>query len=418
MKNYPRSNRNTHDTLALVLAGGQGSRLQDLTEWRAKPAVPFGAKYRIIDFVLSNCVNSDIRHIGVLVQYKSHSLIRHIQRAWSFMRYEIGEFIELWPAQQRLDKEWYQGTANAVYQNLDIIRRYNPRYVLVLGGDHVYAMDYRDMLDTHDKSGADVTVGCVEVPRMEATGFGVMSVDESMKVTRFTEKPADPEAMPGKADKALASMGIYIFSPEFLFDKLIEDQDNPDSSKDFGKDIIPSLIGRHDVRAYSFLDEDGGPGYWRDVGTVESYWSANMDLCHITPELNLYNSGWPIWTYQAQLPPAKFAFDDAGRRGEAIDSLVSAGCILSGARVKRSIISSDTFVHSYALVKDSVVLPSVDIGRNCRISRAIIDKSCKIPPDTVIGEDIEEDKKRFYVDENGIVLVTPDMLGQHLHTVR
>jgi glucose-1-phosphate adenylyltransferase len=274
------------------------------------------------------------------------------------------------------------------------------------------------MIDTHAQSGADVTVGCVEVPRTEATGFGVMSVDEDLKVTKFTEKPADPEAMPGKPDKALASMGIYIFSPDFLFEKLIEDHDDPNSSKDFGKDIIPSTIGRSDVRAYPFQEEDGSPGYWRDVGTVESYWSANMDLCQITPELNLYNPDWPIWTYQAQLPPAKFAFDDEGRRGEAIDSLVSAGCILSGSRVKRSIISSDTFIHSYALVKDSVVLPSVDIGRNCRINRAIIDKSCKIAPDTVIGEDIEEDKKRFYVDENGIVLVTPDMLGQHLHTVR
>ncbi|MGM0416517.1 MAG: glucose-1-phosphate adenylyltransferase [Thermodesulfobacteriota bacterium] len=418
MKNYSRSNRPTHDTLALVLAGGQGSRLQDLTEWCAKPAVPFGAKYRIIDFVLSNCVNSDIRHIGILVQYKSHSLIRHVQRAWNFMRYEIGEFVELLPAQQRLNKEWYQGTANALYQNLDIIRRHDPRHVLVLGGDHVYAMDYRDMIDTHARSGADVTVGCVEVPRTEATGFGVMSVDEGMKVTKFTEKPADPEAMPGKPDTALASMGIYIFSPDFLFEKLIEDHDDPNSSKDFGKDVIPSIVGRSDVRAYSFVEEDGSPAYWRDVGTVESYWRANMDLCHITPELNLYNADWPIWTYQAQLPPAKFAFDDEGRRGEAIDSLVSAGCILSGSRVKRSIISSDTFIHSYALVRDSVILPSVDIGRNCRIRRAIIDEFCIIPPDTVIGEDPEEDKKRFYVDENGIVLVTPDMLGQHLHTVR
>ena len=418
MKNFPFIAKPTHHTLALVLAGGQGSRLKDLTQWRAKPAVPFGGKYRIIDFVLSNCVNSDIRHIAILVQYKSHSLIRHVQRAWNFMRYEIGEFVELIPAQQRLDKEWYLGTANALYQNLDIIRRHNPRYVLVLGGDHVYAMDYRDMIETHANSGADVTVGCVEVPRAEATGFGVMSVDEDLRITKFTEKPDDPEPMPGKPDKALASMGIYIFSPEFLFEKLIEDHDDPSSTKDFGKDIIPSTIGRSNVRAYPFVDEEGAPGYWRDVGTVESYWSANIDLCHITPELNLYNPDWPIWTYQAQLPPAKFAFDDSGRRGEAIDSLVSAGCILSGARVKRSIVSNDTFIHSYSLVKDSVVLPSVNIGRNSRICRAIIDKSCVIPPNTVIGEDRSEDEKRFYVDENGIVLVTPDMLGQHMHTVR
>ncbi|MBN2644441.1 MAG: glucose-1-phosphate adenylyltransferase [Desulfuromonadaceae bacterium] len=418
MKKHSRVSDLTRKTLALVLAGGEGSRLRDLTQWRAKPAVPFGGKYRIIDFALSNCVNSEIRRIGVLTQYKSHSLIRHIQRAWSFMRYEVGEFVELLPAQQRLGKEWYQGTANALYQNLDILRRYDPKYVLVLGGDHIYAMDYRDMLIRHAESGADVTVGCVEVPRMEATGFGVMSVDENLRITRFTEKPADPEAIPGKPDKALASMGIYIFSPQFLFDKLIEDHDDPSSSKDFGKDIIPSIIAESHVRAYPFVDELGEPGYWRDVGTVESYWKANMDLCSITPELNIYNEEWPIWTYQAQLPPAKFAFDDEGRRGEAIDSLISAGCILSGARVKRSMIFSGCFLHSYSLIKDSVILPQVDIGRHCRITKAIIDKSCVIPPGTIIGENRAEDEKRFYVDENGLVLVTPDMLGQNLHIVR
>ncbi len=418
MKKFDKVSELTRNTLALVLAGGEGSRLKDLTQWRAKPAVPFGGKYRIIDFVLSNCVNSDIRRIGVLTQYKSHSLIRHIQRAWSFMRYEVGEFVELLPAQQRLGKEWYQGTANALYQNLDILRRHNPEYVLVLGGDHIYAMDYRDMIATHAASGADVTVGCVEVPRMEATGFGVMSVNSDLRVTRFTEKPADPEAIPGKPDKALASMGIYIFSPQFLFDKLIEDHDDPHSSKDFGKDIIPSLIANSHVQAYPFVDAQGEPGYWRDVGTLASYWNANMDLCSITPELNLYNEEWPIWTYQAQMPPAKFAFDDQGRRGAAIDSMVSAGCILSGSRVKRSVVFSGCFLHSYSFIKDSVILPHVDIGRDCRITKAIIDKSCVIPPGTVIGENRAEDEERFYVDENGIVLVTPDMLGQHLHMVR
>lgn len=418
MKNYPRITELTHSTLALVLAGGEGNRLRELTQWRAKPAVPFGGKYRIIDFVLSNCVNSDIRHIGILTQYKSHSLIRHVQRAWNFMRYEVGEFVELLPAQQRLGNQWYQGTANALYQNLDIIRQHKPRYVLVLGGDHIYAMDYRNMIETHARSGADVTVGCVEVPRDEAKGFGVMSVNSKLRITRFTEKPAQPEAMPGKPDYALASMGIYIFSPEFLFDKLIEDQDNPSSSKDFGKDIIPSIIGDSHVMAYPFVEEDGTPGYWRDVGNIESYWKSNMDLCSITPELNLYNEEWPIWTYQAQMPPAKFAFDDAGRRGEAIDSLVSAGCILSGARVKRSVISTGTFIHSYATIKDSVVLPHVEIGRNCRIRNAIIDKACIVPPNTIVGEDLDEDRKRFYVDEKGIVLVTPEMLGQQLHVVR
>jgi glucose-1-phosphate adenylyltransferase len=334
------------------------------------------------------------------------------------MRYEIGDFVELLPAQQRLGNQWYQGTANALYQNLDIIRQHKPRYVLVLGGDHIYAMDYRNMIETHARSGADVTVGCVEVPCNEARGFGVMSVNSKLSVTRFTEKPQEPEAMPGKPGYALASMGIYIFSPDFLFDKLIEDQDNPQSSKDFGRDIIPSIIGDSHVMAYPFVEEDGMPGYWRDVGNIESYWKSNMDLCSITPELNLYNAEWPIWTYQAQMPAAKFAFDDAGRRGEAIDSLVSAGCILSGARVKRSVISTGTFLHSYASVKDSVVLPLVEIGRNCRISKAIIDKACVVPPNTIIGENLDEDRKRFYVDDAGIVLVTPEMLGQQLHVVR
>lgn len=409
----------TRNTLALVLAGGEGSRLKELTRWRAKPAVPFGGKYRIIDFVLSNCVNSGIRKIGVLTQYKSHSLIRHIQRAWSFMRYEVGEFVELLPAQQRIDKDWYKGTADALYQNLDIMRRHSPQYVMVLGGDHIYSMDYSNMLLAHANSGADVTIGCIEVPRMEATGFGVMSVDESLKITQFTEKPADPDPMPGKPDMALASMGIYIFSTEFLFQKLIEDRDNPDSSHDFGKDIIPSIIDSYYVKAYPFVDHQDEPLYWRDVGTVESFWKANLDLCSIEPELNLYNRDWPIWTYQAQMPPAKFIFDDEGRRGEAIDSLISGGCIISGARIKRSVISSGCRVHSYSLVKDSVILPRVDIGRNCRIQNAVVDKGTEIPPNTVIGEDPVADAERFYVEESsGIVLVTPDMFGQRLHMTR
>ncbi|WP_130538046.1 glucose-1-phosphate adenylyltransferase [Thiomicrorhabdus indica] len=409
----------TRNTLALVLAGGEGSRLKDLTRWRAKPAVPFGGKYRIIDFVLSNCVNSGIRKIGVLTQYKSHSLIRHIQRAWSFMRYEVGEFVELLPAQQRIDKEWYQGTADALYQNLDIMRRHSPQYVMVLGGDHIYSMDYSNMLLAHANSGADVTIGCIEVPIDEARGFGVMSVDDSLEITKFTEKPANPDPMPGKPDMALASMGIYIFSTEFLFQKLIEDRDNPDSSRDFGKDIIPSIIDSQYVQAYPFVDKEENPLYWRDVGTVESFWKANLDLCSIEPELNLYNRDWPIWTYQAQMPPAKFIFDDEGRRGEAIDSLVSGGCIISGARIKRSIISSGSRIHSYSLIKDSVLLPRVDVGRNCRIQNAVIDKGTIIPPNTVIGEDPVADAERFYLEESsGIVLVTPDMFGQRLHITR
>ena len=409
----------TRKTLAIVLAGGEGSRLKDLTRWRAKPAVPFGGKYRIVDFVLSNCVNSGIRKIGVLTQYKSHSLIRHIQRAWSFMRYEVGEFVELLPAQQRVDKEWYKGTADALYQNLDIMRRHTPEYVMVLGGDHIYSMDYSKMLVEHANSGADVTIGCIEVPRMEATGFGVMSVDETFKITHFTEKPTNPDAMPGKPDKALASMGIYIFSTEFLFQKLIEDSDNPDSSRDFGKDIIPSIIKDWKVQAYPFVDENHLPVYWRDVGTIESFWKANMDLCSIEPELNLYDRDWPIWTYQAQMPPAKFTFDDEGRRGEAIDSMVAGGCIISGARIKRSVIGSGSRVHSYSHVKDSVLLPRVEVGRNCRIQNAVIDKGTVIPDGTIIGEDSVEDAKRFYIEEpSGIVLVTPEMLGKKLHTLR
>lgn len=406
----------TRKTLALVLAGGEGSRLRDLTAWRAKPAVPIGGKYRIIDFPLSNCVNSGIRRIGVLTQYKSHSLIRHLQRAWGFMRAEIGEFVEILPAQQRTHKkEWYQGTADALFQNIDIMQRHDPDYVLVLGGDHVYTMDYSEMLLHHVQSGADFTVGSIEVPVDEARGFGVMSVDADLRITKFTEKPAHPDSIPGKPGIALASMGIYIFSKNFLYKTLIEDAGNPDSSRDFGKDIIPSRIASARAMAYPFRDKDGGPGYWRDVGTIHSYWQTNMELCSVEPELNLYNRDWPIWTYQPQYPPAKFIFDDEGRRGAAIDSLVSAGCILSGARVKRSVLFFGTTIENHSLVKDCVVLPKVNIGRNCRISRAIIDKGTVIPEGTVIGENLEEDAKRFHVSPEGIVLVTPAMLGQNLY---
>ena len=350
----------SRNTLALVLAGGEGSRLKNLTHRRAKPAVPFGGKYRIIDFALSNCVNSGIRRIGVLTQYKSDSLIRHMQRAWNFMRAEIGEFVEILPAQQRTaKKEWYQGTADALYQNLDILHRHDPEYVIVLGGDHIYKMDYSDMLVQHVLSGADFTVGCIEVPVEEATGFGVMSVDEDMHITKFTEKPKQPEHMPGKPGIALASMGIYVFSREFLFRTLSEDALSDDSS-------------------------------------------------------NLYDRLWPIWTYQPQYPPAKFVFDEDGRRGEAIDSLVSAGCILSGARMKRSVTFFAVTIGNNSLVKDSIILPKVSIGQNCRLTKVIVDKGCVIPDNTVIGENLEEDKKRFYVTEEGIVLVTLEMLGQSL----
>ncbi|MDT3707911.1 MAG: glucose-1-phosphate adenylyltransferase [Thiobacillus sp.] len=407
----------TRRTLGLVLAGGEGSRLKDLTAWRAKPAVPVGGKYRIIDFPLSNCVNSGIRRIGVLTQYKSHSLIRHLQRAWGFMRAEIGEFVEILPAQQRTDKkEWYQGTADALYQNIDIMQRHHPEYVLVLGGDHVYTMDYSEMLLYHVQHGADFTVGSIEVPVSEASSFGVMSVDPDMRITEFNEKPANPASMPGKPGTALVSMGIYIFSKDFLYQTLIEDACTADSSHDFGRDIIPGKIGKARMIAFPFRNKEGKPGYWRDVGNLHSYWQTNMELCSIEPELNLYDRDWPIWTYQPQFPPAKFIFDDEGRRGEAIDSLIAGGCILSGARVKRSVLFFATTVEQSSHVKDSVILPKVSIGRNCRISRAIIDKGTVIPDGMVIGEDPVEDAKRYCVSPEGITLVTSAMLGQNLYS--
>ena len=407
----------TRKTLVLVLAGGAGSRLKGLTKWRAKPAVPFGGKYRIIDFALSNCVNSGLRRIGVLTQYKSHSLIRHMQRAWGFMRAEIGEFVEVSPAQQRVALDWYRGTADALYQNIDIIRRHGPENVIVLGGDHIYTMDYSKMLYEHVTSGADLTVGCIEVAREDAKEFGVMSIDENFSITKFTEKPDDPEPMPGKPDKSLASMGIYIFSTAYLYASLIADAENPDSAHDFGKDIVPASISKCVANAFPFVDKDGEPAYWRDVGTVDSYWKANMELCEVEPELNLYSREWPVWTYQTQHPPAKFIFDDDDARGMAIDSLVSGGCIISGALVKRSVIFFGTEIERGSVIKDSVILPKVDIGKNCRITRAIIDKACAIPEGMVIGEDLDVDRERFHVTENGIVLVTPEMLGQHLYVV-
>lgn len=411
--------RLTRDTLALILAGGSGTRLKGLTRWRSKPAVPFGGKFRIIDFPLSNCVNSGIRRIGVLTQYKSHSLIRHLQVGWSIFRGELGEFIEILPAQQRIDAGWYAGTADAIYQNLDIIRLHQPEYVLVLAGDHIYQMDYGPMLAYHVERGADCTIGCFEVSLEAAKSFGVMSVDDSWKVTAFREKPQDPQPVPGETDVALASMGIYVFDREFLYEQLIRDADNPDSSRDFGKDIIPKIINENNVVAFPYRDpETGNQAYWRDVGTVDAYWAANMELIGVTPELNLYSTDWPVWTYQAQLPPAKFVFDDEDRRGMAVDSMVSGGCIISGAVVRHSLLFSNVVINSYAKVTDSVILPDVTVGRNARVHRAIIDKGVIIPEGMVIGEDPEEDRKRFHVTDNGIVLVCPEMLGQSLHHVR
>jgi len=411
--------RLTRSTLALILAGGRGSRLRQLTLWRAKPAVPFGGKFRIIDFPLSNCLNSGIRMIGVLTQYKAHSLIQHIQQGWSFLRGEFKEFIELLPAQQRIQDSWYAGTADAVYQNLDIIRTHKPEYVLILAGDHVYKMDYGPMIARHVDLNADMTVGCIEVPVNTAKAFGVISIDPSGRVIEFNEKPEQPKPMPGNPDLALASMGIYIFNTSFLYEQLIKDADSTYSTHDFGHDIIPHLIEKYRVFSYPFRDTQGGnSAYWRDVGTIDSFWEANLELIGVLPELNLYDENWPIWTYQEQLPPAKFIFDDDDRRGMALDSMVSGGCLISGAVVRHSLLFSNVRVSSHTILQDVVALPNVQFGRNCRITRAVIDKGCILPNDSVIGEDPEEDAKRFSVSPGGVVLVTPEMLGQEIHHVR
>ena len=411
--------RLTRDTLALIMAGGRGSRLKHLTMWRAKPSVPFGGKFRIIDFPLSNCINSGIRRIGVLTQYKAHSLILHIQQGWGHLRGEFGEFVELLPAQQRIETSWYAGTADSIFQNLDIIRMHNPSYVLILAGDHIYKMDYGAMLAYHVEKQADITVGCIETDLQTAKSYGVMGIDESGRIKTFAEKPEDPTPLPDKDDTALCSMGIYIFNTEFLFEQLIRDADTPNSSHDFGKDIIPNAIKKYRVFAYPFRDmETGKQAYWRDVGTVDAFWEANLELIGVTPELNLYDDEWPIWTYQEQLPPAKFIFDDDDRRGMAVDSMVSGGCIISGAYVDRSLLFSNVYVEEYSRVQQSVVLPEVNIGKGCVIRKAVIDKGCNIPDGMVIGENPEDDKNRFYVSDRGVILVTPEMLGQELHHVR
>jgi glucose-1-phosphate adenylyltransferase len=419
-ENSPRFISNlTRSTLALIMAGGRGERLKQLTQWRAKPAVPFGGKFRIIDFPLSNCINSGIRRIGVLTQYKSHSLNLHIQKGWGYLRGEFGEFVELLPAQQRIESSWYSGTADSIFQNLDIIRAHSPEFVLILAGDHIYKMDYGAMLAKHAESNADVTVGCIEVPLDQASAFGVMEVGDDMRVRQFEEKPANPRPMPGKDDEALCSMGIYIFNTDLLFELLIRDADTKNSSHDFGKDIIPYAISKYRVFAYPFTNAGSGiQAYWRDVGTVDAFWEANLELIGITPELNLYDNEWPIWTHQEQLPPAKFIFDDDDRRGMAVDSMVSGGCIISGALVRHSLLFSNVTVDNYSVVDSSVILPDVSIGKNCKILHAIIDKACKIPDGTVIGVNEKEDMKRFFVSPNGVVLVTPDMLGQAVHYVR
>ena len=411
-------------TVAMVLAGGRGTRLKHLTDWRAKPAVSFAGKLRIIDFTLSNCINSGIRRIDICTQYKAHSLIRHIQRGWSFLDgSRFDEFVEVLPAQQRVTNDWYQGTADAIYQNLDIVRRQDPQLVLVLAGDHIYKMDYRRMLEDHLMRSAKVTVACIEVPAGECEKFGVMRIDAQDRIVAFQEKPDVPFTTPGRPDRALASMGIYIFDAVFLYEQLLIDADMPGSSHDFGKDVIPRLVSEGgDVFAHHFsescINMAHGEPYWRDVGTLDAYWEANIDLTKVVPELNLYDASWPIWTHQGQFPPAKFVFDDEDRRGMAIDSIVSGGCIVSGSTVRRSLLSSNVRVNGYCTIEDSVVLPNVEIGERSVVKHAIVDKHCKLPPGFTVGVDPEEDRRRFHVTEKGIVLVVPEMLGQHIHHLR
>ena len=401
----------TRRTMAVIMAGGRGQRLMQLTDNRAKPATPFGGKYRIIDFSLSNCVNSGIRQILILTQYKAHSLIQHVQRGWGYLHGELGEFIDIVPAQQQHGEWWYRGTADAVYQNLDIIEQHRPETVLVLAGDHVYKMDYGPLIAFHKESHADLTVGGVQVPTSEAHEFGVMSVDTAHRVIGFDEKPAHPRSMPGREGVALVSMGIYVVEPNFLRERLERNAARADTGHDFGRDVIPDAIENARVFAYPFQDiETKAQAYWRDVGTVDAYYRANMELVHVSPELNLYDEAWPIWTYQEQVPAAKFVLDDDRRRGAAINSMVAGGCIISGAIVRESLLFFNVSVDEGSLLYRSVVLPHVSIGRNCRIDHAIIDEGAVVPDDTVIGGDREADRRRFHVSEQGVVLVTPGML--------
>ncbi|WP_368230991.1 glucose-1-phosphate adenylyltransferase [Aeromonas sp. s3] len=416
--NTAQSRQLLNETMALVLAGGRGSRLKQLTDNRAKPAVHFGGKFRIIDFVLSNCINSGIRRVGVVTQYKSHSLLRHLQSGWSFLRYQMNEFIDLLPAQQRVDEvTWYRGTADAVYQNLDIIRDHGPRYVVVLAGDHIYKMDYAAMLLDHVNMGARVTVACIEVPRQEASAFGVMAVDGDRKINAFVEKPANPPAMPGKPDTALASMGIYIFEADYLYQLLEEDLANPASHHDFGMDVIPRVVQEGTAYAHPFGMSCVGccpqkRPYWRDVGTVDSFWEANMDLASVTPELDIYDQDWPIWTSQNMTPPAKFVQDRNGQHGMTINSMFAGGTIVSGSFIVSSVLFTNVRVDSFCTLDQAVIFPGVETGPGCRLRRVVIDKGCKLPEGLVVGENASEDARRFYRSEQGIVLVTQEMLAR------
>ena len=410
--------RLSSQAMAFVLAGGRGSRLKELTDRRAKPAVYFGGKSRIIDFALSNALNSGIRRISVATQYKAHSLIRHLQYGWNFFRQERNESFDILPASQRVaEDKWYVGTADAVTQNIDIIEAHNIEYIIILAGDHIYKQDYEIMLDQHVSSGADVTVGCIEVPRMDATGFGVMAIDENARIIDFVEKPADPPAMPGRPDMALASMGIYVFKTSFLIDLLRQDQDDPNSSHDFGKDIIPAIVKGGKAIAHKFSDScvrssSEAEPYWRDVGTIDAFWEANIDLTDFVPALDLYDQKWPIWTYTELTPPAKFVHDEDGRRGSATSSLVSGGCIISGGRVDKSLLFTGVHAHSYSEVEHCVVLPYVNVHRGARLTKCVVDKGVIIPPGLVVGEDAELDARRFRRSESGVCLITQDMIDR------
>ena len=411
-QNYDRHISNfTKDTYALILAGGRGSRLFELTDSRAKPAVYFGGKFRIIDFPLSNCFNSGIHRVGIATQYKSHSLIRHISRGWGSFRAQ--QFVEILPASQRTGDDWYAGTADAVYQNIDIIRSHKPKYILILSGDHVYRMDYGTLLAEHVANNADMTVCCLEVDMEEAAGsFGVLTVDSKNKIVAFDEKPAQPNEIPNKPGKCLASMGNYLFNVDFLFNQLLKDVDVEGSTHDFGHDIIPSIINESNVFAYSFKDPDiDNQPYWRDVGTLDSFWEANMELVTPEPQLDLYDKDWPIWTYQEQLPPAKFIFDNDERRGMAVDSTVSGGCIISGSTIRKSLLYSNVHAHSYSLIEESVLLPGSHVGEHAKLKRVILDSYCCVPAGLSIGYDKKQDEANgFRVTENGITLVTNTML--------
>ena len=414
----PKSGPLARTAMAYVLAGGRGSRLMELTDRRAKPAVYFGCKSRIIDFALSNALNSGIRRIGVATQYKAHSLIRHLQRGWNFFRVERNESFDILPASQRVSEtEWYAGTADAVYQNIDIIEAYGPEHIIILAGDHIYKMDYEPMLQMHYEREADVTVGCIEVPRMEATAFGVMHVDTEDRIIAFLEKPKDPPGMPDKPDTALASMGIYVFATKFLFDELRRDAADPNSSRDFGKDLIPYLVKHGKAVAHRFpqscvRSDFEAEAYWRDVGTLDAYWKANIDLTDVLPALDLYDSDWPIWTYGEVTPPAKFVHNEDGRRGQAVSSLVSGGCIVSGASLIHSLLFTGVRAHSYSSVENSVVMPYVDIARSARLRNVIVDRGVRIPAGLVVGEDPLLDAQRFRRTENGICLITQPMIDQ------